>query len=294
MNQLAKGMALATLLVLGACGFGSQDSAGSDIPREPVASFTPSAKGFHFLAIGDWGTGTETQYKLGARMCDLRQQVPFDLLITAGDNIYETGSRSDFKAKFYDPFDCLLDKGVQFRATLGNHDVVTNNGRPELNEPRFGMRGRNYVLREEGVRFVMVDSNQLRRRWLRRALRPEDGDRWTIVAFHHPVYSSSSHHPSTDEYRFFMPPMFEKWGVDLVITGHTHVYAVTKPLHKIRYVTTGGGSASLHDCTPRWYTERCEERNQFLSIMAGKDEISVAAIAPSGVAIDRFSTTGRD
>ena len=294
-DRIKKCAVVFALLGLSACGFGSPDSSAIEPDPSPEeAMYTPSSDGFHFLAIGDWGTGTETQYTLANRMCELRKDVSFDLVITAGDNVYDTGSRGDFRAKFYDPFDCLLRKQVQFRSTLGNHDVITNNGRPELNEPRFGMNGRNYVIQEGGVRFVMVDSNRIRKRWLRRALRPEEGDRWTIVVFHHPVYSSSSVHGSTDGFRFFMPPMFEKQGVDLVITAHTHVYAVTKPLHKIRYVTTGGGSGPLYDCTPHWYTERCIEKNHFLSIVAGADEISVAAIDPAGAAIDRFSTPGRD
>jgi predicted phosphodiesterase len=227
-------------------------------------------------------------------MCELHKQAPFDLLVTAGDNIYETGAAADFKAKFFEPMACLLRKNVQFRSALGNHDIVSDNGRPELHEPRFGMNGRNYVIREGGVRFVIADSNDLRKRWMNTALKTQEGDRWTVVVFHHPVYSSSSHHESTDDFRFTLPPMFEKRGVDLVVTGHTHIYAVTKPLHKIRYVTTGGGSASPHDCDPKWYTERCIVEYHFLSIAAGDDKMTVAAIGPSGKTIDRFSTTGRN
>ena len=103
------------------------------------------------------------------------------------DHIADLGERNTIG------LDSLFDREVRFRATLGNHDIITRNGRPELNEARFGMNGRNYVVREGGVRFVMVDSNDLRRRWLRGALQAEEGDRWTVVVFHHPVYSSSKH-----------------------------------------------------------------------------------------------------
>jgi predicted phosphodiesterase len=282
------------LVVLAGCGLG--DGAEPSSPAENLerASEHVGPNAFHFVAIGDWGTGYPIQHALGRRMCELRRESPFDLVVTAGDNIYETGARSDFKPKFYDPFRCLLRNGVQFRAALGNHDLGTRNGRPELNEPRFGMNGRNYVIRKGGVRFVMADSNALRRRWLRRALQTEEGDRWTVVVFHHPVYSPSNDHPSEGDFRHTLPPMFEEAGVDLVINGHTHVYSVTEPLHKIRYVITGGGSASPHSCDPRWYTERCIVQYHFLSISAGTERISVVAIGPQGQQIDRFRTAGRD
>lgn len=284
--------AAASLAVLLACA-PSDPLAGTPVAA-PEATYSPPGNGYHFLAIGDWGTGWQAQRTLGRRMCELRKHAPFDVVVTAGDNIYETGNPKDFRAKFYEPFRCLLRKGVQFRAALGNHDIHTRNGRPELNEPRFGMNGRNYVIREGGVRFVIADSNNMRKDWMRQAIQTEDGDRWTVVVFHHPVYSSSAHHESTANFRHMLPPIFEKHGVDLVINGHTHVYAVTKPLHRIRYVVTGGGSASPHSCNPRWFTERCIVEYHFLSVSAGTNRLTVAAIGPTGETIDRFRTTGRD
>ena len=283
-------------LVLTGCAFDDPPGspAGGSFVPEPAQTTVSPDPGYHFAAIGDWGTGWTTEYTLARRMCELHEEAPFDYVVTAGDNIYETGAPRDFDEKFYQPMRCLRRRGVQFRAVLGNHDILTRNGRPELHEPRFGMNGRNYVFREGGVRFVMVDSNRMRKRWLRQALVTEDGDLWTVVVFHHPVYSSSSGHESTGDFRYTLPDIFEKRGVDLVINGHTHVYAVTEPLHRIRYVTTGGGSASPHPCARRWYTERCVVAYHFLSIVAGPDEIKVVAIGRDGAPIDRFSTTGRD
>ncbi len=259
----------------------------------PSPTESPPPVPFHFVAIGDWGTGWEPQYDLARRMCKMRRNQPFDLVVTAGDNIYETGHPDDFRAKFFRPFRCLLSNGVQFRSTLGNHDTQTRNGRPELNEARFGMPRRNYVLRQEGVRFVMADSNDLDRDWLRRATRMQAGDHRTIVVFHHPVYSSSSHHPSGSDRRESLTRLFARRGVDVVINGHTHLYAVTKPLRGIRYVTTGGGSASPHPCTPRRFTARCIVAYHFLSIEVGLHRIRVRAISPGAGVIHRFQTDGR-
>lgn len=284
-------LAVALALVMAACGFGRSASDLGPTSVDVDAATGPNA--YHFVAIGDWGTGTGTQYALGRRMCQLHDNKPFEIVVTAGDNIYEVGARSDFEEKFYEPFACLFQRRVRFRSTLGNHDILTRNGRPELNEERFGFEGRNYVIREGGIRFVLVDSNRLRRDWLRQALRTESGDRWTIVVFHHAVYSSSTGHESHGDLRYTLPKLFARRGVDLVINGHTHVYSLTRPIRRIRYVTTGGGSASLHGCARRWYTARCLEEYHFLSIEAGNRAIHVTAYPPQGPPIDTFRTEGR-
>ncbi len=280
--------AFVCVAALASCAF-----AGSEPSRPPVKVQPPEARGFHFVAIGDWGTGWEPQYALADKMCELRRKKPFDLVVTAGDNIYETGHPDAFKPKFYDPFACLLDAGVRFRSTLGNHDIQTRDGRPELNERRFGMKSRNYLVRKEGVRFVMWDSNRMNRDRLRELLVTEEGDRWKIVVFHHTVYSSSDDHEHIAG-RAPLRRMFRKKGVDLVINGHNHIYAVTKPIDEIRYVTTGGGSASPHSCQRKWFTARCIVRYHFLSIVAGEDEIDVTAIADNGETIHHFVTSGRE
>jgi 3',5'-cyclic AMP phosphodiesterase CpdA len=253
-----------------------------------------AASTLRFAVIGDWGTGSSAEYQVGHRMCKWRRSRPFDLVVTTGDNIYPDGSPVYFQDRFFAPFDCLLDAGVQFRSSLGNHDVMTLDGAPELNTPEFGMKARNYVIRKLGVRLVIADSTSLDRDRLKRALTAESGDRWTVVAFHHPVFSPGDGHGSTEGYRPSLPRMFRRKGVDLVLNGHDHIYASTKDLRGIRYVVTGGGGASLYGCTDRWYVRKCRERHHFLYVVARADELVVKAVARSGAVFDRFSTTGRD
>lgn len=265
--------------------------------QHPSAGWTagqgsPGAEPISFAVIGDFGTGGESQYDVAARMCRWRRGHDFDLVVTTGDNIYPDGARSYFQDNFFTPYDCLFSKGVKFHATLGNHDVMTNNGRPELNEPAFGIRKRNYVLQRSGVRFVMVDSNSIREQWLRRKIKPEPDDRWTVVAFHHPVYSPGDH-GSTPGFRPWMPRLFKRHGVDLVLNGHDHVYAVTKPLGKIRYVVTGGGGADITSCSDPWFSAQCIPRHHFLFVRAGAKRLWVRAIPASGASFHSFRTRGR-
>lgn len=263
----------------------------SEAPRQETSTEEDTAL-FRFAVIGDFGTGLEEQYRVARRMCFWREIHPFDHVVTTGDNVYDTGDPDDFDSKFFRPYDCLFDSGVRWHAVLGNHDVGTDHGRPELEEPAFGMKGRNYVMRKNGVRFVMWDSTTSNRRWLRRRLAEEPGDRWTVVSFHHPVFTPGVHGP-TPGYRPSLPRLFARKGVDLVINGHDHIYARMPLKRKVRYVVTGGGGAGLYDCVRPDRAQVCIERHHFLYVVARKGQLIVRAVPISGGPIDYFTTTGR-
>lgn len=261
--------------------------------RAEFKSAARRARGLRFAVIGDAGSGDAPQARVARRMCAHHKRAPFDLVVTTGDNVYPAGERRDFEDRFFKPYSCLLKRGVRWRATLGNHDYRTARGRPQLQEPAFGMKGRNYVVRKSGVRFVMADSNVLDRSWLKDATKSERGDRWTVVVFHHPVYSPSSEHGSTAGLRPSLPRLFRRSGVDLVLNGHDHIYSASKRLHRIRYVVTGGGGRDLYDCANSWFSATCMERHHFLMVRAGRKAIRVKAIPSSGPAFHTFQTSGR-
>lgn len=274
---------------------------GEGVPAPGATVATPTASPasaptdrFRFLALGDFGSGSAEQYALANRMCRLRTNRGFDHVVTTGDNVYDDGAPAMFDTAFFKPYGCLLDGGVRFHAVLGNHDIRTDNGRPELDEPAFGMPRRDYVFRAGGVRFVMANSNSFNFDWLRKALTPREGDRWTVVSFHHPVFSSGVYGP-TPGLRPKLPRMFANKGVDLVLNGHEHHYEVSDELRQIRYVVTGGGGASVRPCgADQWFRNVCMSRFHFLEIVAGPDEIVVKAMPPNGRSFHRFTTDGRD
>jgi 3',5'-cyclic AMP phosphodiesterase CpdA len=246
-----------------------------------------------FAVIGDYGSGFVSQDLVAERMCRWREDHDFKLVVTTGDNIYPDGSRRYFSDKFFEPYFCLLNDGVRFRASLGNHDRQTRLGRDVIDEPAFGMPSRNYIVRNKGVRFVFADSSALDREWLSQALVARPDDRWTIVVFHHPVYTAGTYKADAARLRPELPRLFEERGVDLVLNGHDHLYFASKSLRRIRYVVTGGGGATLYRCTEVWYSAECQARNHFLYVVAGPDRITVRAIPTTGPPFHRFATRGR-
>lgn len=269
---------------------------GRDAPQ-PTPSDTPSVLPtsppiFRFAVIGDYGSGLPSQFEVAERMCEWRAEHPFEDVFTTGDNIYPDGSEQYFQRRFFAPYDCLLADGARFHASLGNHDYVTRRGGDVIDESAFGMPKRNYVYRSGGVRFVIADSNVLDRAWLNDALKPKPSDRWTVVVFHHPVYSTGPH-GSTPGYRPSLPDLFRERGVDLILNGHDHLYMATSALRRIRYIVTGGGGASLYTCGDAWFVAICQSRNHFLYVVAGPERIEVRAIPSVGPPFHRFTTTGR-
>ncbi|MGH2806546.1 MAG: metallophosphoesterase family protein [Actinomycetota bacterium] len=299
---------LAVLVVVAACA--GDDAGPSPYLQTPTGSPTsttavptptlptPTPTGpppalMRFAVLGDFGAGTSDQYDLARRMCRWRRHHPFKRVFTTGDNVYDFGHPSQFQTKFFDPYACLLDRGVRFHASLGNHDYLTDRGRPEIREPAFGMKGRRYVIRLGGVRFVIADSNEMDRAWLRRETRAEPGDLWTIVIFHHPVYSTGEH-GSTPGYAPDLPRLFRRRGVDLVLNGHDHLLHVSRSLRRIRYVVTGGGGARLYLChEDRWFTATCMSQHHFMYFVVRESRIEARAVPKTGAPIYRFSTSGR-
>jgi predicted phosphodiesterase len=194
-----------------------------------------------FGVLGDFGTGKREQYQLAEQMARLRTTFPYELIVTVGDNLYGGQRPRDFFEKFERPYKALLDANVKFYASLGNHD------QPQQSKyAPFNMDGRRYYsfkAPEQDVRFLALDSGYLEPAhltWLEKELQSSDED-WKIPYFHHPLYSSGSRHGSDVVKRRALEPLFLKYGVSVVLTGHDHVYERVKPQNGIVYFVVGSG-----------------------------------------------------
>jgi hypothetical protein len=76
--------------------------------------------------------------------------------------------------------------------------------------------------------------------WLEKALSTSQS-KWKIAFFHPPLYSSGAKHGSEVDLRAIVEPLFLKYGVGVVFSGHEHFYERVKPQQGIAYFTNGGG-----------------------------------------------------
>jgi predicted MPP superfamily phosphohydrolase len=156
-----------------------------------------------------------------------------------GDNMYGSQEPQDFVNKFERPYAALLQAGVPFFATLGNHDKPSNRNYKGFN--MGGERYYSYVRRH--VRFVVLDTNALDAEQVKWA----DGvlssarEPWKICYFHHPLYSDAGRHGSNVELRVLLEPLLVRTGVNVVFSGHDHAYERVKPQKGITYFVDGSG-----------------------------------------------------
>jgi acid phosphatase type 7 len=89
-----------------------------------------------------------------------------------------------------------------------------------------GMEETSYTFDYQGVRFIMMNSNtrlEEQAAWMEKLL-AANANRWTVVTFHHPLYSSGADRDDKETRNAFLP-LIDKYHVDLVLTGHDHTYS---------------------------------------------------------------------
>jgi hypothetical protein len=255
------------LLVICAWSVTAQDTA--------LPSLANSVK---FAAIGDMGTGDSPQYDVANVMVRMHAKFPFDRVIMLGDNIYGGQGPADLTKKFSQPFKPLLDMGVTFYASIGNHDDPRNvgcamaHGRRTLlhlrDEERAVLRARQQQGRSEAARLA------------RGALKSARED-WKICYFHHPMYSDGGAHGSSIDVRVRFEPLFLSYGVNVVFAGHDHIYERLKPQKGIYYFVSGaGGELRKGDTKPSAMTAKAFDQDQsFMLVEIAGDVLSFQAIS---------------
>ncbi len=242
-----------------------------------------------FAVIGDSGTGEPAQYETAAEMTACRQPFPFDFVLMLGDNIYGGKSADDFKRKFEDPYRALLDGGVKFYASLGNHD----DSNERLYKP-FNMDGKRYYsFKRANAEFFALDSNYMdpaQLDWLTKQLDNSQA-KWKICFFHHPLYSNARTHGPDVDLRAQLEPIFQQHGVCLVLSGHEHVYERIAPQKGIYYFVLGNsGQLRMHDLRKAPEISKGLDTNQTFAIMeiAG-DALTFQTISRTGETVDSGS-----
>jgi predicted MPP superfamily phosphohydrolase len=239
-----------------------------------------------FAVIGDNGTGDTPQYEVGEMMARVHEKFAFDLVIMLGDNMYGSQRPSDFVQKFERPYAALLKAGVKFQASLGNHDQPEN-----VSYAPYNMGGqRYYTFVRTNVRFFALDSTIMDRKqldWLESALKDARED-WKVCFFHHPLYSNAARHGSSFDLRQVLEPLFVKYGVNVVFSGHDHVYERVKPQKGIYYFVSGSaGQLRRGNMRPTGETAAAYDQDQsFMVVEVAGAEMYFQAISRKGLNVD--------
>ena len=188
-----------------------------------------------FAIIGDYGSSGQAELDVS----NLVKSWTAELIITLGDNNYPDGEAStidsnigQYYSEFISPYSGSFGAGDtinRFFPSLGNHDWVAPNATPYLDYFELPGNERYYDFERGSVQFFSIDSdtlepdgtdsNSIQALWLKSALQTSTAA-WKVVYMHHPPYSSSSVHGSTDRMQW----PFKQWGASVVLAGHDHTY----------------------------------------------------------------------
>lgn len=260
--------------------------------------------------VGDSGMGDAVTPQLAERMADLNP----DFVIHTGDVVYKIAENNDpyqaFMLKFYRPFQPVLQR-MPIYPVVGNHDVEKATfweGKPfyyrafpPLFDPRFEpstFNGRNqwYAFAYGAIQFLMLDTQAFyeeggraeQTAWLQQRLQDT---RFTvnIPVFHMPPYSAGLHEFDGLPVRSDWQPLFEQYGVRLVLTGHDHNYQRLVS-NGITYIVSGGGSATLYkqqnDLPESQFFAR---RSHFVYLELYPERADLKAIDANGEVIEQLS-----
>jgi len=270
----------------------------TDIGREQL-TLPNHDRSIKFAIIGDSGRGSKEQHQVAAQMEAYRQRFDYKFVLMAGDNIYEgPATDEDYRLKFEEPYKPLLDAGVKFYAALGNHDDTN-----QIYYKPFNMGGKRFytfvppvdpITRwDTRVRFFALDSTYLsleQIRWFEKEV-TESGAEWKIAFLHHPLYTSGRYGLAARGIRLALESAFVNGGVEVVFSGHEHIYERAELQRGILYFITGGaGSLRAGDASPSPAIARSYDQDYHFMLAEISDEgFYFQAINRTGVTVDAGS-----
>lgn len=258
----------------------------------------PTDQSLAFGVIGDTTGGT-----VPAAIAEQLSGGGVDLVLHVGDVVYPDGRLEDYDSNFFLPFAPLL-AAAPILPILGDHDVRTANGAPFFEafdlppngltpDPRF------YSFRQGDAEFFCLDvessafgEDSVQYRWLEQGLAASTAD-WKFVTVFEPPFTSEN---SNVVEQLVLSPLFERYGVDLVFSGHEHLYERTRPIclmgppgTPVVYVVEGGGGASVSNFDPESFSAFLAAVHGYVTVRIEGGSLLLEAHDVGGAVID--STT---
>lgn len=198
-----------------------------------ISNYNSDVFAFSIAAVGDWGCNSNTDNTVKKIL-----SAKSDLVLGLGDYSYKPSA------------DCWLnkvkplyqDKSGEMKISIGNHEDTP---KEDLNKylSSFGMNKQYYSFAVKNVHFLVMSteipykSGSPQYKFVVNDLSKASTNKnvdWIVVLFHRIMYTSPtscSSCPGISDLRTAYHPLFDKYGVDLVLQGHAHNYQRTFPLN---------------------------------------------------------------
>ena len=268
----------------------------------PPASFTtappPGTPNWRMVVYGDNRSNPATH----ARNVEQIMKLDPGFVINSGD-LVEVGSQYEqWKTQYFDPLRGLAEQVALFPC-LGNHEQNAIHYYNYHSLPDD--QGEVYYSFDYGnAHFIALNSNALdapfqrgdpQTAWLIVDLEAHRDATWTFVFFHHPLFRAHATRGVTPQ-RWVWQPIFEEYGVDLVITGHDHYYMRSHPIgtyrgepgHAVYHLISGGGGAPTYPMAPKAHAAADRRAHHITAIDVTDDRLVGRAIDLDGNEFDTF------
>lgn len=275
-----------------------------------------------FIYFGDSQIGSKSLFARVIRQA-YRSTPDAALMVFAGDLVDGGSGKIPHNDEWGDWHAAagFITSEVPVLATPGNHEYYHPEEREkrDLNSywragftlPENGPEGLEetaYTVDYQGVRFIFINSDKMIRNeafaraqteWAEGLLRNNPCN-WTVAVFHHPVYSTSARRDNT-VIRENLKPLFERYGVDLVLTGHDHTYArgivmpegrdmKGKPAGPV-YVVSVSGSKQYQQDAKQWWQVGLTNTQLWQTVSTDGNRLEYRAYDASGSLADQFTVT---
>jgi len=250
---------------------------------------TPST----FLVYGD----NRTDDAAHAAVVQAMTAVPSDFIVQTGDMVADGGNEAEWQ-RFFDIERPLLADHPIFSA-IGNHELVDDRAGAAFAryfaavDAAAGRVPPPYSTTRIGnVRLFLLNTVENwqgdERDWLERELARSDAEGegvWRIAVMHHGPWAAGPHGPNQELLDAHVPELLAAHKIDLVLSGHDHIYE--RGAAVLKYIVSGGGGAPLYPVHPTATTRKVEAAHHFVTVSAGADALRVVAIRVDGSVIER-------
>ena len=230
-----------------------------------------------------------------------------------GNHEYGSAPKTDEELKL-DAREALIGGGLAEKKK-SRPSIVAPNWRAQFTLPEHGPAGLEetcYFLDVQGVRVICLNSMERQDEqtaWLENALK-DNPNRWTVVTFHVPLYSTANGRAKGDAdkaVRKFWRPLFDRYDVDLVLQGHDHCYGRSGLMRDDNvladetendrsgavYVVSVSGPKLYDIAVQRWMVSNAEKKQFYQLIRIDGDKLQFEARTADGELYDQFEILKR-